>query len=58
MVNKVPSWVTAYILEMADDMHRIGVMDDETYQRITVGHLGREALPTSVPQIKDALLRP
>lgn len=34
---------------MADDMHRIGVMDGETHHRITVGHLGREPLPPKAP---------
>jgi putative transcriptional regulator len=50
--------VTAEILEMADDMHRIGVMDDKTHHQITVRHLGREPLPTAAPisagQIREA----
>ena len=28
------------LLEMATDQHRIGVMDDATYRKITVRHLG------------------
>jgi len=39
--TKAPSRVTEDILEMADDMRRIGVMDDETHYKITVRHLGR-----------------
>jgi putative transcriptional regulator len=39
--TKAPSRVTEDILEMADDMRRIGVMDDETHYQITVRHLGR-----------------
>jgi len=49
MSRRAPSRVTAEILEMADDMHRIGVMDAETHYQITVRHLGRDPLPTALP---------
>ena len=49
MKSKVISRVTAEILEMADDMHRIGVMDEKTHHLITVRHLGRELLPSAAP---------
>jgi putative transcriptional regulator len=49
MTRKATSRVTAEILEMADDMHRIGVMDDKTHHQITVRHLGRDPLPTAAP---------
>jgi len=43
---------------MADDMHRIGVMDGKTHHQITVRHLGRElpatAAPISAAQIRKA----
>ncbi len=56
--KKTPSRVTAEILEMADDMHRIGVMNDQTHHRITVRHLGREpiskAAPITAAQIRAA----
>ncbi len=48
-MKKARSRITAEILEMADDMHRIGVMDDKTHHQITVRHLGREPLPTAAP---------
>ena len=47
--TKAPSRVTADSLDMADDMHRIGVMDDHTHHQITVRHLGRDALLTAAP---------
>ncbi len=34
---------------MAAAQHRLGVMDDETYRKITVRHLGPEAPPTAEP---------
>ena len=55
MTKKSPSRVTAEILEMADDMRRIGVMDEETHYQITVRHLGREPLPTAAPISADEI---
>jgi putative transcriptional regulator len=56
--HNAPSRVTQEILEMADDMHRIGVMDGKTHHQITVRHLGRELPPTAAPitaaQIREA----
>jgi putative transcriptional regulator len=44
------------MLETANGMHRIGVMDDETYRKITVRHLGDKAhnlaKPISARQIR------
>jgi putative transcriptional regulator len=37
------------IVEMAEDQHRIGVMDDATYRKITIRHLGKNALSTAEP---------
>ncbi len=37
------------LLETAEGMHRIGIMDDETYRQITVRHLGKDALPAAKP---------
>ena len=31
------------LLEMAGDQHRLGIMDDATYRKITVRHLGENA---------------
>jgi len=30
-------------------MHRIGILDDEEYNKITVRHLGEQPLPTAKP---------
>ena len=49
MTKKAPGRVTAELLELADDMHRIGVMDAKTNQKITIRHLGRNPLPTAAP---------
>lgn len=49
MTTKKPSRLTEALLETADGMHRIGIMDDATHHQITVRHLGREPLPTAAP---------
>jgi len=43
------SRLTEALLETAEGMHRIGVMDDKTYRKITVRHLGVQPPPTSKP---------
>ena len=48
MTKKLSKFAEA-ILETANDMHRIGVMDDETYHKITVRHLGVQPPPTARP---------
>src|SRR5271156_3804267 len=35
--------LTKELLVMAKDMHKIGIMDDEGYEKITLRHLGRKA---------------
>jgi putative transcriptional regulator len=47
--KKTPSRLSEAILEMAEDQHRIGVMDDATFHKITVRHLAKNALGTSEP---------
>lgn len=37
------------ILEMAEDQHRIGLMSDDAYRKITVRHLGTAAREASKP---------
>ena len=57
MANKQrPNRVTRELLEMANDMHRIGIMDAETHDQITVRHLGRE-LPRTAAPIDSADIR-
>jgi putative transcriptional regulator len=47
--KKKPSRMGEAILEMAEDQHRIGVMDDASYRKITIRHLGPGALNTAEP---------
>jgi putative transcriptional regulator len=44
-----PSRLTKALLETADDMRRVGVMDDATHQKITLRHLGDKASGTDEP---------
>ena len=55
-IEQTPSRVTRELLEMADDMHRIGIMDAETHHQITVRDLGRE-LPRTADPISSADIR-
>jgi putative transcriptional regulator len=48
-MTKKPSKLTEAILETAEGMHRIGILDDEEYNKITVRHLGAQPLPTAKP---------
>ena len=41
MKAKKTSRLTEALLEMSDDMHRIGIMDDADYSKITMRHLGK-----------------
>jgi putative transcriptional regulator len=41
--------LTLALLETAEDMHSAGLMGDDTYQKITVRHLGPHAPPTAEP---------
>lgn len=47
--KKAPSRLTQERLEMADDLRRIGIMDDASFRKITVRHMGPDALPTAAP---------
>jgi putative transcriptional regulator len=49
MATKKLSKMAEALLETAEGMHRIGVMDDKTYHQITVRHLGGNALPSAKP---------
>lgn len=37
------------MLETAEDMHRLGIMDTPAYEKITLRHLGPEALRVAKP---------
>ncbi len=49
MTTKKLSRLSDALLETAEGMHRIGVMDDVTYHKITIRHLGPQALSTAEP---------
>jgi len=49
MAAKKLSRIAEAILETAEGMHRIGVMDDATYRKITVRHLGERAHALAEP---------
>lgn len=53
--TKQPSRLTSELLEMADDMHRLGIMDEAAHQQITVRQLGRTPLPTAEPITADEI---
>jgi putative transcriptional regulator len=46
---KEPSRLSEAIVEMAEDQHRLGIMSDADYQKITIRHLGPQAPPTAKP---------
>ena len=49
MNKKKPSRLTEELLEMADDMHRLGILNDAAHRKITLRHLDVQALPTAEP---------
>ncbi len=49
MTKKNLSRLSEAILEMAEDQHRLGIMDDDAYRQITIRHLGPQAPPTAKP---------
>lgn len=49
MAAKKISRMAEALLETAAGMHRIGVMDDVTYRKITVRHLGEKGSHLAVP---------
>jgi putative transcriptional regulator len=49
MTTKKPSRLTTELLEMAETLHRLGIMDDATCHKITVRHLGDKAMITAEP---------
>lgn len=55
--KKESSRLTKAILEMAEAQQRLGIMDDATYRKITLRHLGKEPLsvadPISGPEIRS-----
>jgi len=48
MTNK-PSRMDQELFEMAEAQRRLGIMDEPTFRKITVRHLGPDAPPTAAP---------
>jgi putative transcriptional regulator len=48
-MTKKLSRLSEALLETANDMHRIGIMNDDEYRKITVRLLGPQPLPTAKP---------
>ncbi len=48
-MTKKPNRVTEALLETAEGMHRVGLLNDEEYREITIRHLGEKPLPVSRP---------
>lgn len=55
MTKTAPSPLSRAILETADGMHRVGVMDDTTHEKITLRHLGKTAGGTADPISGDEI---
>ena len=55
MENHNSSRLTDVLLETAEDLHRTGLIADATYQKITVRHLGKDALDTAYPISGDEI---
>jgi putative transcriptional regulator len=51
-----PSGVTAAILDMADDMRRLGIMPAEAHEKITLRHMG-DAPTAAMQPITGAEIR-
>jgi len=49
MTNPKLSSLTEALLETAEDLHSIGLMNDATYEKITLRHLGPKQLSVAQP---------
>jgi putative transcriptional regulator len=49
MAKKKLSDLTEAMLETAKGMRRVGIMDEATFRKITIRHLGPDAPPTAGP---------
>jgi putative transcriptional regulator len=41
--------VVEALLESSSDLHRLGIMDDDAYRKITLRHLGPQAISSAQP---------
>ena len=58
MADRKPSRLANAMLETADDLRRVGVMDAATHEKITLRHLGDTAGPVAAPITGDEIRRP
>ena len=49
MATKKLSRLTEALLETAEGMHRVGIMDKATYENITLRHLGKQPVGAADP---------
>jgi putative transcriptional regulator len=54
-MTKKLSRLTEALLETADDMRRIDIMDNSAHEKITMRHLGTKVLATSEPISGDEI---
>ena len=55
--KKQPNRLREAINEMADGMHRLGVIDEPTFRKITARQLGATLLPTAEPITGEEIRR-
>jgi len=55
MTKTAPSRLTQAILETVDGMHRVGVMDNASHEKITLRHLGPESRAAAEPISGDEI---
>lgn len=53
--KKKLSQLSEAILEMAGDQHRVGIMSDADFRKITIRHLGPQAPDTAKPISADEI---
>lgn len=54
-MKKKSSKITKELLETAKGMHKVGILDDKTYGKITKRHLGKEKLLEMEPITSDEI---
>lgn len=54
---KKRSNLTEALLETAEGMHRVGMLSDEAYEKITVRHLGPDVVPSAEPMTPEEIRR-
>jgi putative transcriptional regulator len=55
--KKQPSRLTKALLETADDMRRVGVLDEVAHEKITLRHLGHQDEPNAEPMTGEDIRR-